>query len=215
MTAFLDHINNCIALVIEHRQEWLGEITAFQESVDSKVQALIDEATALRRRRGDFSRLQHWIHRTAIDGAEMPAAHFPYSEIAPPPSGDPAEEEARDLAMRLRSYAGSPAPQQPISEEQMRDVRQANVASQRQTPTDEVGVELSHLDEDDLVDWLMGTGMFDSEARPPAAVVVDAAGDDPDLAARLLRAELRANPEATRPEVIDALTEISNRKDGA
>jgi hypothetical protein len=213
VTAYLDHINNTIALVIEHRQEWQSAIMAFQQSVDSEVEALVSQARELRAKRGDYGRLQHWIDRTALDGAEMPAAHFPYSDIAAPATGDPVEEEARLRQFMLDSYAGGIAPDQPISEAQMRQVQEGNIAAHRQTPEAEDGeVELSDLDDEDLVDWLMGTGMFDGHTKPSAALVAEAAGDDPSMAKRLLQAEGRANIETPRPELLAALTEISNGK---
>jgi hypothetical protein len=215
VTAYLDCINNTIALVIEHRQEWQGAITAFQQSVDGEVEALVSQARALRAKRGDFGRLQHWINRTALDGAEMPAAHFPYSDIAAPATGDPVEEEDRLRQFMLDSYAGGIAPDQPVSEAQMRDVQAGSVASHRQAPVEDGEVELGDLDDEDLVDWLMGAGMFDGHVKPSAALVVEAAGDDPSMAKRLLQAEGRANPEAPRPELLGALTEISNGKASA
>jgi hypothetical protein len=203
VTAYVDHINNCIVLVLEHRQEWQGAITASQENVDSEVEALLRKAKALRAQRGDYSRLEHWLQRVA-EGAEMPAAHFPFSEIPLPPSGDPTEEEARDLEFRLRSYAGGIAPDQPISEAQMRQVQRA--------PVEAGEVELNDLELDELVDWLMAAGMFDGHAKPSATLVAEAAENDPAIAARLLQAERLANPEATRPDLLEALTEISNGK---
>jgi hypothetical protein len=211
VTAFLDHINNTIQLVLEHRQEWQGEIAAFEQNLDSEVQALLVRATELRAKRGHYGRLEHWIQRVT-EGAEMPVAHFPYSDIAAPPSGDPAEEKARDLEFRLRSYAGGISPDKPASEEQMREVERRNIASQHQQPAEAGAVELSHLDDEELVDWLMGTGMFDGEVKPTAALVVQAAENDAGMAARLLQAERTANPEAIRQDVLDALTEITNGK---
>ena len=219
VTAYLDHINNTIALVIEHRQEWQSAIMAFQQSVDSEVEALVSQARELRAKRGDYGRLQHWIDRTALDGAEMPAAHFPYSDIAAPATGDPVEEEARLRQFMLDSYAGGLAPDQPISEAQMRQVQEGNIAAHRQAPEVEerqrrgvASLELSDLDDEDLVDWLMGTGMFDGHTKPSAALVAEAAGNDPSMAKRLLQAEGRANIETPRPELLAALTEISNGK---
>ncbi len=212
VTAYLDHINNCIALVIEHRQEWQEAITAFQQNVDGEVEALVRQASALRAKRGDYGRLQHWIDRTALDGAEMPAAHFPYSDIPAPATGDPVEEEARLRRFMLDSYAGGLAPDEPISEEQMRQVQEGSIASHQQAPVEDGEVELSALQPDELVDWLMGAGMFDGQSKPSAALVVEAAGNDPGMAKRLLQAEGLANPEAPRPELLTALTEISNGK---
>lgn len=51
---------------------------------------------------------------------------------------------------------------------------------------------LEDLDDEDIVDWLMGTGMFDSRKKPTADEVVAAVGDDPDQAQRVLDAEEQA-----------------------
>ena len=210
VTAFLEHINRCVALVIERGQEWQGEITAFEQNLDGEVRALLERAAELRAKRGRYGRLEHWIQRT-VEGAETPYSHFPFSDIVAPPSGDEAEEEARLREFMLASYAGGLAPDKPATPEQARRVEEGNIASQRQKPA-EAEVELRHLEDDELCDWLTGTGMFDGEAKPSAALVVEAAEGDSDMAARLLRAERTANPEATRPDVLDALTEITNRK---
>jgi hypothetical protein len=212
--AYVESINQVIALVLAHRQEWLGEATAFEETVDSQIRTLLAQAATLRAQRGSYGRLEHWIQRV-IEGAAFPAAHFPYSDIPAPLTGDPVEEEARDLAARKRSYAGGVAPDTLISDEQGRELERGNAASLSQPPAeadDNGEVELSHLDDDDLVDWLMGTGMFDGQAKPKAALVVKAADNDPDMAARLLQAERTAGGDAPRQNVLEALTEITNGK---
>lgn len=212
--AYVEHINRCIALVLAHRQEWLGEATAFEETVDSQIRALLTQVATLRAQRGSYGRLGHWINRV-IEGASFPAAHFPYSDIPAPLTGDPVEEEARDLAARKRSYAGGVAPDTLISDEQGRELERGNADSLSQPPAeaDDGGeVELSQLDDEDLVDWLMGTGMFDGHAKPKAALVVKAAEGDPDMAERLLQAERTAGGDAPRQNVLEALTEITNGK---
>jgi hypothetical protein len=214
-SAYVEHLNRCIALVLAHRQEWLGEITAFEETVDSQIRALAAQVATLRAKRGSYGRLEHWIQRVA-EGASFPAAHFPYSEIPAPLSGDPVEEEARDLDTRLRSYAGGFASDTLISDEQGRELERGNEASLRQPPSeaedDGGAVELSNLDDEDLVDWLMSTGQFDGQTKPGAALVVKAADDDPDMAVRLMQAERTAGGDAPRPDVLEALTKITNRK---
>lgn len=72
----------------------------------------------------------------------------------------------------------------------------------------EEDVELADLDEDELVDWLMGTGRFDGQPKPTVKDVVAAAGDDPDLAGRLLDAEDRASGEDPRAGVVSGLESI-------
>ena len=215
MTAYVAHLNSCIALVVERGQEWLGEITAFQQNVDSEVRALLRQAEALRAKRGNYGRLEHWIQRT-VSGATFPADHFPYSDIPAPPSGDVAEEEARAREFMERSYAGSPSPERRATETEGRELEQRNASSQRQTPRapgeEEVEVELNQLDDGELVDWLMGCGMFDGNPKPAAALVIEAAEGDAGMAERLLQAERTAGGDAVRLDVLDALIEITNGK---
>jgi len=215
MKAYVEHINNCIALVVAHRSIWMDEITAFQANVDSEVQALIDQATALRSKRGDFGRLEHWLDRV-VAGAESPYVHIGYSEIPAKPSGDAAEEEAALRKFMLASYAGGIAPDAPATEEQGRALVEGNIASQKQKPvlpeeTREVDVE--DLADDELVDWIMGAGMFDGQPKPTEAAVVEAGAEGgPALAERLLVAEQTAGGDAPRQEAIDGLTKITNGK---
>lgn len=207
-SAFLEHINHCIVLVVEHRREWTGAITEFQQGLDDEVQALVDRATEIRQQRGHYSRLEHWIQRT-VEGASTPFSHFPYSEIATPPSGDPVEEQARDLELMLKSYAGGIAPDKPGTEEQGRRLEKQVLSAPSQEPVPAGEVELNDLDDGELVDWLMGAGMFDGEPRPSAQLVVSAAEGDADMAARLIKAERAANAEAPRSEVLEPLNEIT------
>jgi hypothetical protein len=215
-SAFLSHINSTIALVIEHRQEWLGAITAFNESVEDEIAAVVAQARELRNKFGNYWRLQHWIHRTAVDAAEMPAYHFPFAEIGLPLSGDPAEEAARLRGFMEASYAGGIAPDKPGTEAQARELERRNDAARRQRPTvtddEDQTVELSDLDDDELVDWLMGCGRFDGQPKPPAAQVVSAAEGEADMAARLIQAERVANAEAPRPDVLEPLSEITTSR---
>ncbi len=209
--ALTEHLNSCIALVLEHRQEWLGEIAAFQGSVDGEVRALLAQAAALRAKRGHYGRLEHWIERT-VQGAELPTAHFPYSDIPAPPSGDPVEEDRRDQEFFERSYAGSLTPERRATEQEGRAL-EAQVLSQRPQPVaddEQYGeVELNDLDDEDLVDWLMSTGQFDGNPKPSADVVVAAAEGNAAMAQRLIDAELVAGGSAVRQTVIDQLTEIT------
>ncbi len=68
------------------------------------------------------------------------------------------------------------------------------------------------MDDGELVDFLMGCGMFDGNPKPAAALVIEAAEGDAEMAERLLRAERTAGGDAPRQDVLDALTEITNGK---
>lgn len=59
-------------------------------------------------------------------------------------------------------------------------------------PPDPTEVNVAELDNDELVEWLQGSGMFDGARKPNADEVIDKIGDDPELAERMLAAEKRA-----------------------
>lgn len=63
------------------------------------------------------------------------------------------------------------------------------------------------LSHDELVDWLMATGDFDGKKKPSVPEVIEAVGDDKELAARVLEAEKEAsgaNPRGTLVEALEA-----------
>jgi len=71
-------------------------------------------------------------------------------------------------------------------------------------------VELTELDEDDLVDWLMGTGQFDGQAKPTVQQVVEAGQEGgPEFATKLEAAEKRASGDAPRQGVTDGLSKVT------
>jgi hypothetical protein len=201
----MEHINRCIGLVVEKADEWLAAIKDYDAGVDERIAALIAEATAIRRTRGELGRLEHWIRRTGIDGAAYPAYHIEYAEIPRPPSADPAQRDAEELEAMLASYAGGLAPVAPASEDDYAAQRKRVVGPAPDVVPD---VDLRELDEDELVEWMMGCGTFDGQARPDEAAVIAAAEGNATMARRLLAAERRANETAPRPRVIDELGRI-------
>lgn len=68
-------------------------------------------------------------------------------------------------------------------------------------------VDLAEADEEDLDDWLLGTGQFDSFDKPTVDAVVAVGGQDPDLAASLIDAEARTHDQP-RKGVVDGLNQI-------
>jgi hypothetical protein len=70
-------------------------------------------------------------------------------------------------------------------------------------------VEITTLDEDDLVDWLMSTGQFDGQTKPTVTQVVEAGQEGgPAFARTLEAAEKRASADAPRQGVTDGLQKI-------
>jgi hypothetical protein len=208
LDALLAHINNTIALVAEHRQQWLEEIGSLETGVATEIAETEARLRELRANVGTHGRLQHWIARTA-EAASFPVQHFPYAEIAAT-SGDEAQDLEREMH---KSYAGS---QKLVSNEEADALRARSDARGEMEPIEPTEVVTAvQLDDGELVEWLMGAGMFDGHPRPSAAQVLAAAEGDPVLASRLVKAEQNANPEAPRTDLIDALTKITNGQEGA
>jgi hypothetical protein len=213
--AFTEHLNDCIGLVIEHRDEWQSEIEAFDAGVASQMRVLVAQMTELRSRRDHHSRLAHWIERT-VRGGELPAEHFPYSEVIAPLPGDQQAEDARLQEAFERSYAGGLAPERRATDAEARALEAQALAPQPQPVTDAepIVVDYAELDDEDLVDWLMGTGGFDGQPKPTAQQVISVAEGDVARAGRLLEAERVAGGDAVRQDLLDRLGEISNGKAG-
>lgn len=117
--ALLDHINHCVATVVEKRKEWIGFIQEREAIADAEDAALVAQILELRKNRANFSALEYWIERTGGPvrppsanrptitswGAQDIGAHFPYGSIARPFSTDPeVAQREKDEIMR-ESYA--------------------------------------------------------------------------------------------------------------
>lgn len=212
--AFTEHLNDCIGLVIEHRDEWQSEIEAFDGTVASELRALEVQVMELGARRGHYSRLAHWIERT-VRGGELPAAHFPYSEVAAPMPEDQKAYEARSAEMFERAYAGGLDPDRRATEAEARALETRTPPQQPVPDTERIVIDdYAELDDEDLVDWLMGTGGFDGQQKPTAEQVISVVAGDAELAGRVLEAERVAGGDAVRQDLLDRLSEISNGKAG-
>jgi hypothetical protein len=203
--AFVAHINRCIATVVEQGPGWIGEIEALDAEHAAEIRRLEEQLLEARRRGSAFPRLRHWIERTAFSGAKMPADHFPFSEIPAPRSGDPKDERERSQRLMLASYAGGMGGSTLISDAESRAREAAAMRGEAPQPA------LSSLEDDELVDWLMGTGRFDQQVPPAVAEVIAAAGGDPVMADRLLKAEQVANVSAVRKDLVDALSAVTRQ----
>jgi hypothetical protein len=205
LDALMAQINNTILLVVEHQREWLEEIAASESGIEAEIAATEARLRELRASQGTRSNIEYWISRTA-EAASFTIQHFPYAEL-PSTSGD-ADRDM--LAAMHRSYAGD---QKLISNAQADAMQARSDARGEAEPVP--AAQVGEMGDEDLVDWLMSTGAFDKEPKPDSSAVIAAAEGDPVLAARLLEAERRANPEAPRADVLAALLEITHRKAGA
>lgn len=106
----------------------------------------------------------------------------------------------------IEHYArlGIPAPE-------LGSVGGATALAPAAAPADTAGaeeIELTDLDDEELVDWLMSTGRFDGEPKPTVPDVVGAAEGDKAFAERLLKAEKTASGDAVRAGVEEGLQKV-------
>ena len=104
--AFLELINRCIATIIEKQPEWTGALEAREAGIEQEIEDLLQQVSDARSKRGSFKRLTYWLHRTAVDGAELPMLHHNYGAINYPPPETLAAEAELDHKNLLASYAG-------------------------------------------------------------------------------------------------------------
>jgi hypothetical protein len=216
-TALLKHINHAIAVVAEHEAAWQGTIGEHRDSVDVRVANLQQQIRDAEAERNIYWRLENWITRTK-EAASFPYLHNRYGMLPDPPPTDPAAQEARVQQLTEKSFLGGLAPGRFATEDEHAEFEARRVEAERGEAKHPRAVqegeeyELNDLEEDDLVDWIMGAGMFDGWDKPFTRTIVEAAEEDPDMAHRLIRAERRAWPTTGRQAVIEPLTEIANRK---
>ena len=102
--ALAEHVNTCVEVVCEHRDEWLGKLHAAEAGFALRRQELRAALVAKLAEKGKFWRLFHWVDRTSGQAAELPGMHLAYSEIPAPMSADPAEAERQFQEMAAESY---------------------------------------------------------------------------------------------------------------
>jgi hypothetical protein len=89
------------------------------------------------------------------------------------------------------------------------EARSAAPEAPAEESTEATEVDLSALDDDELVDWLMSTGEFDGRKKPNGSEVVEAVGDNPELAKRVLAAENTASGGDPRNNVEEPLNKVA------
>lgn len=97
-----------------------------------------------------------------------------------------------------------------FTDEELKQMEEASAPPSPDENPEETTRDPKELDDEDLVDWLMGTGEFDGHKKPTAAEVVDAIGDDAEFGERVLDAEETAsggNPRKAVVEHVESLTE--------
>jgi hypothetical protein len=100
--ALFQSVNSVIALVVEHREEWLELFARAEAGHVVEAEAALAKYREAVAKKGMFAKIEHWVDRTGGVAAELPAMHFPYADIEVS-SGD-AEQDKQDAL--LKSYAG-------------------------------------------------------------------------------------------------------------
>jgi hypothetical protein len=78
-----------------------------------------------------------------------------------------------------------------------------------EAPPEPLSHDLSDRPVEDLTEWIMAAGEFDGQKKPNAGEVISAAGNNPDLAQRLLDAEERARgDQGPRSTVVAGLESV-------
>jgi hypothetical protein len=103
--AMFESVNRVIALVVEHREEWLAAFKQMEAGFQLEADELMAKRRKLLAKVGTFNKLEHWIDRTGGVAAELPAMHYPYADIVVS-SGDPARDAQFAEDALLASYAG-------------------------------------------------------------------------------------------------------------
>jgi hypothetical protein len=105
----IDLINKAVGTVVEKHDEWIAALDDENAPLRAELAEAEARARELRTRAEGGGKLREWLRRTAVDGAEMPAAHFPYDEMPDAVPTDPAElADWKQQIMERAIYGGSP-----------------------------------------------------------------------------------------------------------
>jgi hypothetical protein len=200
--ASLDHIDKVLDVFGTRYPEFLGDLDAEDRELNLEISEARARLAELEARKANTNeRTRQWIERIRSareDGlpvqmivmkwAETPVAHA--SDVV-------ADTKAAHGDGTTRTAAPASAP-----------ARSSAVVVHSEGELGEE-VELADLEDEDIVDWLMGAGMFDGEPKPTVADVVGVVEpDNTALARRVLQAETTAQGGNPRQGVADALSKI-------
>jgi hypothetical protein len=117
--AYVEHINVCIATIVEWSPKWIATIEEHNANVHAEAAELEEKLREVLSRKGSFGKLEYWLQRTN-EAAQMPAYHFPYADIPDLPSTDPAEQARERERFMMEAYAGSTTGAEEISDDASR-----------------------------------------------------------------------------------------------
>jgi hypothetical protein len=219
--ASLDHIDKVLQVFGHRYAEFTGDLDAEEHGLSEQIREAEARVAELRSRQGTFERTRNWIDRIreVVEGglpvsmwvmrwADVPVSAVFASAQARAAFTDAATKTAHGDGTRLEGVP-NPARDRPGQPDTLLVPRGS--APPAPLPDDEQGeeVDLADLEHEDVVDWLMGAGMFDGEPKPTVSDVIEVVEtDNPDLARRVLAADTEAYGGAPRKGVADALNKI-------
>ncbi|HEX4186641.1 MAG TPA: hypothetical protein VHY83_01970 [Solirubrobacteraceae bacterium] len=105
LAAYIEHVNVCVATIVEKREAWLGQLQGEEADVEAEYAQLRQQMLAVERKKGANYRLGYWVDLTGGDAAQFPAAHIPYSIIPQPRSTDLVEQARESQRFMVAAYA--------------------------------------------------------------------------------------------------------------
>jgi hypothetical protein len=199
--ASLDHIDKVLEVFGTRYPEFLGDLDAEDRELNLEIAEARARLAELEARNANTNeRTRQWIERirrSREDGLPVQMLVMRWDET---PVAHASDTDADTKAAYGDGTIRTSAPASPS-----RPAASSSVVLEG----DGEEVELADLEDEDIVDWLMGAGMFDGESKPTVADVVGVVEpDNPALARRVLAAETTAQGGKPRQGVADALNKI-------
>jgi hypothetical protein len=222
--ASFDHIEKVMNTFGNRSAEFASDLDADDHALAEELRSMEAKLAALRAQIGGNERTRSWMKRVkdVVEGIPASAWLMRWADVPVARVMSPAEHQAFIESATTQAYAdrmsNTVAVLNPLrdGDSQPDTIRvPANSPLAAQAPADDDGeeVELADLAHEDIVDWLLGTGMFDGEPKPTVADVIEVVeGDNPDLARRVLKADAEAYGGEPRKGVETALSKIINKE---
>jgi hypothetical protein len=106
--ALLAHVNNAVALIVEHHDEWISELDSRHGNARAELAEAEARVRELRAQTETGTKLAYWLLRTGREAATEPRQHFPYDELPDAEPTDPAELAGwKQQILERAMYGGS------------------------------------------------------------------------------------------------------------
>ncbi len=219
--ASLDHIDKVLQVFGHRHGEFTGDLNAEEHGLAEEIRAAETRVAELRSRQGTFERTRNWIDRIreSVEGGlpvsmwvmrweDVPVSAAFVSSQARVAFTDAATKTAHGDGTKLEGVP-NPARDRPGQPDTLLVPRGSAPPAPLADEVEGEEVDLATLEHEDIVDWLMGAGMFDGEPKPTVSDVIEVVEtDSPDLARRVLAADTEAYGGTPRKGVADALNKI-------